>query len=129
MKRSLEIAEEYEKNPGLNIGRLKGEVERQISQVLLISGLILVAIEIACGIAVFLLGKFFQAMTIVCFVTYAAILVFLLYAGISSASMLRSIYCDEFSSCVKKVWLILTIFVACIIFKIVIGCMAYFWLY
>ena len=45
MKRSLEISEEYEKNPGLNIGRLKGEVERQISKALLISGLILVVID------------------------------------------------------------------------------------
>lgn len=126
MKRSLEISEEYEKNPGLNIGRLKGEVERQISKALLISGLILVVIEIVCGIVVLLLKRFFQAMTIVCFGTYSAILVFLLYAGISSASMLRSIYTDEFSTCVKKVWLILTIFVACIILKIVIGCMDYY---
>ena len=129
MKRSLEISEEYEKNPGLNIGRLKGEVERQISQVLLISGLILVVIEIVCGIVILLLKQFFQSMTIVCFGTYAVVSVFLLYAGISSASMLRSIYTDEFTTCVKKVWLILTIFVACIILKIVIGCMAYYQLY
>ncbi len=60
MKRSLEISEEYEKNPGLNIGRLKGEVERQISKVLMISGLILVVIEIVCGIVVLLLKQFFQ---------------------------------------------------------------------
>ena len=60
MKRSLEISEEYEKNPGLNIGRLKGEVERQISKVLLISGLILVVIEIVCGIVVLILKQFFQ---------------------------------------------------------------------
>jgi len=44
--------------------------------------------------------------------------------------MLRSIYTDEgLSTCVKKVWLILTIFVASIILKIVIGFMAYYWLY
>jgi hypothetical protein len=60
MKRSLEISEEYEKNPGLNIGRLKGEVESKISKVLLISGLILVVIEIVCGIVVLLLKQFFQ---------------------------------------------------------------------
>jgi len=65
-------------------------------------------------------------MTIVCFGAYAAILVFLLYAGISSASMLRSIYTDEFSTCVKKVWLILTIFVTCIIVKIAFGSLAYY---
>jgi len=85
MKRSLEISEEYEKNPGLNIGRLKEEVEKQISKVLLITGLILVVIEIAGGIAVFLLEQFFQALTIVSFGIYMAILIFLLYAGISSS--------------------------------------------
>ena len=40
--------------------------------------------------------------------------------------MLKSIYTDEFTTCVKKVWLILTIFVASITIKIVIGSMAYY---
>ena len=69
MKRSLEISEEFEKNPGLNIGRLKGEVERQISKVLLISVLVLMVIEVVCAIVVLLLKEFFKAMTIVCFGT------------------------------------------------------------
>lgn len=59
MKRSLELSEEYEKNPCLNISRLKGELERQTSKVLLIGGLILLVIEVTCAIVVVLVKDYF----------------------------------------------------------------------
>jgi hypothetical protein len=59
MKRSLELSEEYEKNPGLNISRLKGELERQTSKVLLICGLSLLVIEVTCAIVVVLVKDYF----------------------------------------------------------------------
>ena len=125
MKKSLEISEDYEKNPGLNIGKLKRELEKQISRVLLVIGLLLLSLEIVCGVVVIFYTGFFDTITLVCFGAYTTILIFLLYAGISSASMLKSIYTDEFSTCVKKVWLILAIFVICILLKIVTACIFY----
>jgi hypothetical protein len=126
MKRSLEISEDYEKNPGLNIGKLKRELEMQISKVLLVTGLLLLMLEIACGVVVIFYEGFFDTITVACFGAYTFILIFLLYAGISSASMLKSIYTDEFSTCVKKVWLILAIFVICIALKIVAASVVYY---
>ena len=42
---------------------------------------------------------------------------FLLYAGFSSIRTLRSIYNNEFSECVVKVGIILTVFMICFLVK------------
>lgn len=86
----------------------------------------MLTIEIVCGLVVLFEPKYFDTIALVCFGAYTLILIFFLYAGISSASKLRSIYTDEFSTCVKKVWLILVVFVICILVKIVTGLMVYY---
>ena len=63
-------------------------------------------------------------MVILSFGTYLLIVIFLVYAGVTSVRTLRSIYTDEFTTCVKKVWFILGVFVICFLIKAIFGTIA-----
>jgi hypothetical protein len=93
---------------------------------LLIVELLLLAIAVSCAVVIYLSPTTFDVMILVSFCTYLVILIFLLYAGISSVHMLRSIYTDEFTVCVKKVWLILAVFFICFLVKTIFGFVAFY---
>ena len=120
MNKNLALSEEYENNPGLDIQKLKTQLELMINKSLLVTELILLIIAICSTLAISLTPdaeKAFEVMVTVCFSVNLLILLFLLYAGFSSIRTLRSIYNNEFSECVVKVGIILTVFMICFLVK------------
>lgn len=94
-----------------------------INKTLLVTELTLLLIAICSTVAISLTPEAFEVMVTVCFSVNSLILVFLLYAGFTSIKTLRSIYNDEFSECVVKVGIILTVFMICFLVKAGFGVM------
>lgn len=118
MNKNLALSEEYEKNPGLNIQKLRTQLELMINKTLLVTILTLLLIAICSTVAISLTTtEAFEVMVTVCFSVNSLILFFLLYAGFTSIKTLRSIYNDGFSECVIKVGIILTVFMICFLVK------------